>query len=382
MRYVKRILTIFWFTCTVHWAFGQADSTAISKAVTDCEASLSVATGEFNAGRFFSLPSILQSCLEDGFTKEQRVRAYILLCQVYLITDNPSEAEASYLNLLKADPEYIANSAVDPIDVVFLSKKFTTTPVFTPHLRAGINTSFISLIHKAATNSNGVVTSYHLKPGWNFGGGLDWNISERLALSLDALISRYTINSTSKKIYRRDELDNITKLTWLDLPLYIKYQDSEGKFRPYGYAGWAFHLRLSANASLSNINKESPLNPGSIGLQFPTVGADIPLNSRQYALNQSLIFGGGMKYKWGKNYLFADLRLHLGFTNITNPEKNISFENKDLTGNGFVSNLYRVNSLNLTVGYVFPVYNPRKKGDWKAGGLLGKILYGKNEIAK
>src|SRR6266699_3655126 len=82
-----------------------------------CEQTLNRASAEFEAGRFFDLPSILKGCLEKGFSKEQKIRAYLLLTQAYLVLDNPAAAENSYLQLLKADPEFVANPSRDPIDV-------------------------------------------------------------------------------------------------------------------------------------------------------------------------------------------------------------------------------------------------------------------------
>src|SRR6267154_5304702 len=105
----------------------------LSAQDNNCEQTLSLAAAEFEAGRFYGLPDILKSCLAKGFSTEQKIRAYLLLTQTYLILDNPTAAENSYLQLLKADPEYVANPVRDPIDVYYLSKKFTTTPIFNPY---------------------------------------------------------------------------------------------------------------------------------------------------------------------------------------------------------------------------------------------------------
>src|SRR5271154_2886847 len=103
---------------------------------TECEQTLNQATSEFTSGHFYEIPGLLKPCLDrNDFTNEQRVRAYLLLCQAYLIVDDPIAAEDSYLKLLKADPEYVATKEKDPIEIVYLSSKFTSTPIFTPHLR-------------------------------------------------------------------------------------------------------------------------------------------------------------------------------------------------------------------------------------------------------
>jgi hypothetical protein len=361
---------------------GQVDTVSNNKVVKDCEATLAVATGEFHAGRFFSLPSILKGCLDRGFTNEQKIRAYILLCQVYLINDNPSEAEASYLKLLKVNPEYIATPEIDPIDVVFLSKKFTTRPVFTPHVKFGVNATTQSIVHNVQIHSekDSIQSRLRLKPGISIGAGLDWNVSDRISLAGDLVFTARRFSKTVNKIYGLDQSDQTATLYWIDLPVYLKYQDYEGKFRPFGYLGYSLHFNLLANAEFSYINKESPTTDTGSGTESPTQGTAVNFTHRQYLLNQSLVLGGGIKYKIKKNYVFADLRLQVGLTNVTKSDKIFydaggSFDINTPRYN-VVHDMYRVNGLMLSVGYIFPVYNPRKKGGWQPKGLLGKILYG------
>jgi hypothetical protein len=118
--------------------FGQTD---------DCEQTLTTALDEFNAGHFYGLSAILKPCIDNGFTLEQQQRAYLLLAQTYLLIDDPIGAEDSYLKLLKANPEFVTDEARDPIDVVYLSKKFTAAPIFSLFGRVGGNISIARVIH-------------------------------------------------------------------------------------------------------------------------------------------------------------------------------------------------------------------------------------------
>ena len=104
-------------------------SLPLSGQQQDCEAVLAEATDEFNAGHFYSIPSILDNCLTK-FTSEQRLRAHLLLVQTYLLLDNPIGAKTSYLEVLKENPEFVPNLEALPIDVVYLSKQFTTDPEY------------------------------------------------------------------------------------------------------------------------------------------------------------------------------------------------------------------------------------------------------------
>src|SRR5690606_30004874 len=85
-----------------------------------CEEQLNAATAEYEAGRFYSIASMLKPCLDKGFTNEQKKRAYLLLTQTYLLLDDPIGADNSYLEVLRADPEFEADTARDQIEVVYL----------------------------------------------------------------------------------------------------------------------------------------------------------------------------------------------------------------------------------------------------------------------
>src|SRR5687767_6035217 len=105
-----------------------------------CELTLAHASEEFQGGHFYSIPSILSPCL-DKFTPEQQQRAFVLLTQTYLLLDDPYSAKHSYLRILRANPEFVADEDLHPSDFVYFSKKFISTPVFAWFVKAGANVS-------------------------------------------------------------------------------------------------------------------------------------------------------------------------------------------------------------------------------------------------
>ena len=115
-------------------------------AQDECEVALNRATDEFNAGHLYVIPSILSGCLQKNQNKEWRQRAFLLLSETYLLLEDPFNAENSYLEVLRANPEFLTDEKRDPIDLVYLSSKFTTTPIFTLFAKAGANVSFIHTI--------------------------------------------------------------------------------------------------------------------------------------------------------------------------------------------------------------------------------------------
>src|SRR6187431_692446 len=110
-------------------------------AQDECEVTLLQATEEFNDGHLYSIPAMLKDCIEKTHNREWRQRAYLLLAETYLLLEDPLGAEQSYLNVLEANPEYVPDDQHEQIDLVYLSRKFTSTPIFAWHGFLGANTS-------------------------------------------------------------------------------------------------------------------------------------------------------------------------------------------------------------------------------------------------
>lgn len=70
----------------------------------------------------------------------------------------------------------------DPIDVYYLSKKFTSTPIITPHIRGGFNTSLPRIIHELTVSGTEIETRNVLKIGVQAGVGFDFNLTNNISL--------------------------------------------------------------------------------------------------------------------------------------------------------------------------------------------------------
>jgi hypothetical protein len=341
--------------------------------VRDCEQILTQADDDFIAGRFVGIPSMLKPCLESGFTREQQVRAYLILTQVYLIIDDPIGAEDSYLKLLRADPEYVANPARDPIDVYYLSKKFTSTPVFTPHFRIGLNTSRPRVIHEITTSGIPLERKDIFKVGFQLGAGLDWNINNHWSICGEINFSTKAFKFEKTGYHVHDRLENTEQYSGFDLPLYVKYSDDSGRFRPFGYVGVAANIIVSASATRIYFDA-TPSNPERGVRQTALPSEDIYF--KRYFFNRSWVMGMGARYKIGRDFIYGDVRYMLGLTNLTRPENNYYLRSGSfdpaITNYNFVSDYFRLDNLAISLGYIHPIYNPRKKATARLGGIFGR----------
>jgi hypothetical protein len=330
-----------------------------------CLETLSIAEAEFAAGRFYGIPAILKSCIDDkAYSNEQLVRVYLLLSQVYLLIDDPIGAEQSYLKLLEADPEYLATEEKDPIDVFFLSKKFTSTPIFTPHFKGGITASrpFVLRDFNPTGDMRNVRRSIKTGLGWTVGSGIEWNATDNLGLGGELFFSYKTFSINYSGMFQDDLLETTEKQFWIDLPMYVRYTKAIGRTRPFGYVGHSFHFLI--NAELASRYTDS--NGGTATEQVVVEGPDLPVTFNRRMLNRSLLFGGGLKVKSGKDFFIIDLRYQAGLTNLSkgslynSGSKSSSELFSGATRYGALSNDFRLNGAMLTVGYVRPLYDPRK----------------------
>jgi hypothetical protein len=322
----------------------------------DCEQQLILATDEFNAGRFFSVPGMLRACLDAGFSREQRQRANLLLAQTYLLLDEPEAAEKSYMDVLWANPEFETDTLRDPIDLIYLGRKFTADPVFSLFMRAGGNVSPVRVIHSInPTGEADVVDNYSLRFGFHLGGGADWHVSEKLSITAEV---NYTFTQYYKtQVKFNGDLEEFTdRQRWMTLPLSIRYSHGRGRYRPFVFAGFSLQWLLTDRAQLRSSKVDF------IEDQAVTIPAESPtlvLTRYRNTSNQSVFIGGGVKQKVGLDFVFAEMRYGIGLRNVVVPTSTF-----DSTGPapewGHVDDYFRLDNLSVSIGYIRPLYKPRK----------------------
>lgn len=355
MRFYKSIVGGLLLTCILHAGiFAQSNS---------CEEQLNAAAAEFDAGRFYGIPAMLKPCIDKGFTREQRQRAFLLLTQAYLLLDDPIGADNSYLEVLRANPEFLADPARDQIDVVYLSKRFTAAPVFSWSGKFGGNFAPVRVISTInSSGEQGVKNDYNLRIGFQVGGGLDWHISEQLAVTAEL---NYAFTSYKKEQVKfNDDLEEfIDKQNWLSVPLGVKYTfRTREQLRPYAIAGYAFNILFSDHGQI-NIYKRD-VGEGSLDESSP----DMSFYQYRRKLNTSFFIGAGVKHKVDLNFLFAEMRYNFGLTNlVTNPYGQPAFEY------GHVDDYFRLDNFSISVGYIRPIYKARKVHRVKTKSVLKGI---------
>lgn len=368
---------------------------AFSNAQTmDCEQTIAYATEEFNAGHFYSVPSILSECL-TRFNRDQRQRAHLLLTQTYLLLDDPIGAQRSYLEVLAANPEFVPDEQLHSIDVVYLSKRFTATPRFSWFMGAGTNVSPVRVIRDneivSSVFGEEVRQSYSLRLGYGLGAGAEYSYNDNIRLRMEANFLQTAYRLQVKGHFANDSRTFTDRQMWVNVPLYLSYGDNIGRYRPYGYAGYSVSYLFLDRASMrmqAVTSRQGDGNVESLAESIPVTSPDVNFLQRRNRLNQSVVFGAGVRHKVGLDFVYVELRYSAGLKNIVNPDNiygNASSEttspeyvlSQDPASFGHVDDYFRLDNFALTVGFVRPLYKPRELKRVRTQSVLRKMKRGK-----
>lgn len=343
-----------------------AGSSAYSQ--DDCETTITQANQEFEAGHFLNIPAILDKCRKQ-FNADQRQRANLLLTQTYLILDDPIRARASYLEVLRANPEFVAEENILPAELVLLSKSFTATPIFAWFLKIGGNVTPVRTIHDLhAFGQENVREEYSLKPGYQVGGGGDFYLSKNIAFRGDITYSYQAYQHTTKNYFQRDTKTFDETMGWINGSLSVMYTKDLGKYRPYGYAGYGASYLLRDRARIQSVR----VSASQDGPKEDKTSPDVDFLSKRNRFNSSIIIGGGVKGKFGLQFLFIDVRYAFGLRNVVktsslygdNELDPLSPEYLDSSNPtvlyNHVDDLFRLDNLSISIGVIQPFYNPRE----------------------
>jgi hypothetical protein len=331
-----------------------------------CSFILEEAQEMFDAGLIESVPDKLAGCLESGLRAEEKIQAYKLVILSYLYDDNFEEADATMLRFLSDFPSY-EPVATDPMEFLKLKETYDTRPVLLMGASFGINFSFPFVPDAARMGT----TDFVKHPGEYSPGGPGINISFRLdkrigpALYLSggflSMSNRYEykLEAESDHVGFTGDITDFSIIGYREtqnrmaLPVGLSYVFAEGDFKPFVAAGISPGMLIAATANGTRDYSTTGTfryNPVSV------VNEDV-LPARKIFF-MMIYAGAGFSYKLGPGELFLDTRYYLNFQNQV--RANNRFDGRMAFDILYVSDNFSLNSLAFTVGYLFPVFNPKK----------------------
>jgi hypothetical protein len=381
--FVKLLILIWWLAPQGGWA--QADTDA-------CRQTLDQAADQLRKPRLviqMLSDSAFQTCYKT-LSKGDRLRAYRLLTQAHLLLTTPQEAQAldTWENLLHIDPEYQLDPRNSSDVLIALSKQFINRPLLTfSFLQGGLHLPFI--------RSSGNYTTANVIPGdpatryqASFQPRLSWHIGTAAWLNLNGVFTRTprlirweagldVRYQTSNHAFAQtwwwlNEANNRFETTFeeqqtsLGLGLTMRYnfdprtqafQSLRRPIVPYLTAGVRWNLLQAAtisDARLTNVPGNENVTPLAQGIQRPDISA-----LRQSTAWAAAVSVGG-KWKVDRHYLFAEIGLEQGLTNLVNPDNRYA-QTQLLYQYGYVDPDWTATRLVLSVGFLFTQYRVKRK---------------------
>jgi len=327
--------------------FASVIGTDLLNAQENCALNLKKAQELFTSGEIEGIPVLIETCLQSGFTKEEKVLAYKVLINAYVFDDNREKAEVTMLDFLKIYPEYEIIST-DPSEFVNLMLQFDNKPRFSIGIIAGGTYSVIRSIESVNTSSQKNNFGSYNTSGVSYHAGFSFikSLSSKIDLSFEAdfkttVFDRYLDPNafTSNSYYEAQQLINF--------PVSATYTFGKGKYSPYVRMGFNTGLLISSGADLIT-------SPGEESPRLSNI------DNRETFCFYGLL-GAGVKYKVPKAYIFLDVRYNLGLNNQVVSMKRNNTQTDELWVYQTRDDSFYHDDLNFSLGFVRTIYKPRKK---------------------
>lgn len=352
---MRRFLYILALVMTVCGYVANAQTPSLS-----CTQVLRTARTVYEQGRLHELPTLLEGCLKNGFTENEKVEAYKILVYTYIYLEEPQKADEAMIHLLQTDHFFEVNPAVDPVEFQNLYRKFRTKPIFSWGAKVGLNSSQVNVQKNyyiwADSKGQG---KYKPTLGLQFGLIFEKNLNDKFILNPEIMFNSSAFNYTNTAISKLDDPEHSKatdqsqfdiKQNRIQLNILTQYKIGNSKFSPYVALGPSIGYLMVSNFGGSVIVGSQ--------LTIPTIKA-----TENY---KSIIFGVtgavGAKYKVGSIYITGDIRYQYGLMNIVNTSNRFkpSALNEELQNYGYIDNDISVRQAMFNVGLIIPYFNPKK----------------------
>jgi hypothetical protein len=349
---MRRALICILFSLISYCSFGQAN--------TSCVQTLRLARATYEQGRLHEIEGQLKPCLNGGFTKDEKqleVEAYKLLCLSYIYLEEPEKANEAMLNILKKDPDFQINPAVDPAEFVGLYNTFRSKSIFSVGLIGGPNATFPRVTENYAVSGTAAGQGeYSPKVNIQIGVVFEKLLFGKFTAAPELCLSNRAFTYTNSIVSKDDSTQASVrsqvgeiKQSWLDLNLLMQYKLGKGALNSYVSFGPNVGVLLNAsNTAETETSATDNVESGS----------PIDLTDTYNKFGISLIGTAGIKYKFGAIYITANIRYQYGLTKIVNEEKKSNTE--ALFDYALSPNIYTQQNAAFLVGFIYPIFRPKK----------------------
>jgi hypothetical protein len=341
---MRRVLLCFLVATFCHQISARAQST--------CAQTLRLAQSVYEQGRLQELPNLLEGCLRNGFSDQEKVNAYKLLTLTYIYLEEPAKADENMLLLLQTNNEFKPNDAVDPAEFVAIYNTFRTWPIYRLGLKAGTIAAQPSVISSDYVNSGSSTYKYAFGFTLAVAGEIPLKgIFRKFYLNPELSFQSRNFTSTNSKGDTVRTTTSTETQNWISVPISLQHDVfSKGdNFKIFAAGGLAPEYLISAKKKL--LSERTGFSP--------VEERELSLNEVRNPFNIGLLASAGIKKKISKGYLIVELRYQYSLLPALKSE-DVYGQLTSIIDYKTVDGVYRVNTLSVSVGYVLNRYNPKK----------------------
>lgn len=321
-----------------------------SRGQSTCTQTLRTARSTYDQGRLHELPALLEGCIKNGFTQQEKVEAYKLLTLAYIYLEEPTKADEAMLNLLNTDHYFKVNEATDPAEFLALYKTFRTTPVYRLGGKIGANASQPNVLESVAANEG--VSKYKYGIGVQVYVTAEIPITEKITIDAQLGYLQRTFGYTNQVTFTDTTFTTTAKekQSWVSLPISVQYQFNNIKFRPYVSLGVQGDYLLGATMNSQRSRK---------GYQSVD-DKSFNLSPQRQKFNVSALAAVGAHFPLSGGYVVAEIRFAYGLTKINSIATGFGIDNNLPFQYGYADSIFKLNAVNASIGYVYNIFHPKK----------------------
>jgi hypothetical protein len=326
-----------------------------------CAEQIANAEKLYESGQIDKVAAMLEPCLEKGFSKDEKARAYRLLSLCNLYYNQDVEAEKNFLELLKVDKEYKIKDS-DPSEFINLYQEFRTVPVFITGIKFGwgftdiYNIENYNDINSVESNA----TYYEAYSSFRIGLSFETPIIRELSVVYEFYYRWYSYHFENVVL----DYANVSfkeTVGGVDIPLMLQWNILSNDFVPYVNIGTSLNFLISSKADYIRLDAEGTEYRAALTHEDP-----LDLTDSRNFFNYALCAGAGFRWKniIGPGYLTFDIRYSRYMNSLVDPA-NRANNSEVLYSFLTTDNVFKVQNTQFLIGYKLPLFLPKHLGKAK-----------------
>ena len=343
---MKKLLVLLCF-------FHLSIATAVFAQQETCASNLKRAEKLFDEGKLEDMHLLIADCMNNGFNKEQKIRASELIIQAYLADENGSEAEKRMTKLIKMDPTYSVEKKVLSAEFVSLHEALRAIPIVSFGILAGPTSSYAKVteeygVHDIEKNHG----KYSSQTGFSFGLLSQFHLSRQFLFDIEfSLVHNqysYSLDNVLPGVATKYD-----ESQWrFDIPVSIKYHYQIGHLSPFIQAGLAPGFVIQNTLVAERSYPDNSL--------FPISSPKMNVKPKRNNVSLQSFVGVGCSYRIKRSSIFATVRYcHAlrSYTASDTHDGDDAFTYKYF----IIDDEVKLHSASIMCGYSFSLYKLNKK---------------------